>query len=160
MKKTFLLAVISFALFSCNNNKSEKTPVKEETVKIEEEHHNNEKDHNHDADSEPIELNNGEKWIMNTEMKPYVLKGEELLLAYNKTNQTDYKKLGKQIEEQNDHLIESCTMEGKSHDELHKWLLPHLELVEELEKEGDPAKAKKIVDDLGKSYQQFHMYFN
>lgn len=160
MKKTFLLTVIGFALFSCNSKSSEKAVVSNETEKVEAEHHDEKKDHNHDEVSEVIELNNGEKWVVNNEMKPYILKGEEFLAAYVQSNQTDYKKLAKSIDGQNEDLIKSCTMDGKSHDELHKWLLPHLELVEELEKESDHAKAKEIVDRLQKSYQHYHQYFN
>jgi hypothetical protein len=42
-------------------------------------------------------------------------------------------------------------MDGKSHDELHKWLHPQLELVKELENEIDVVKANEIVLQLQKS---------
>lgn len=51
-------------------------------------------------------------------------------------------------------------MKGKSHDELHKWLYPHLELVKELDNETDAVKAKEIVVKLQNSYQQYQIYFN
>jgi len=51
-------------------------------------------------------------------------------------------------------------MKGKSHDELHKWLYPHLELVKELDNETDTVKAKEIVVKLQNSYQQYQIYFN
>ena len=51
-------------------------------------------------------------------------------------------------------------MDGKSHDELHKWLHPHLEIVKALEDEADASKANEIVLQLQDSYQQYHHYFN
>src|SRR5690606_2215096 len=107
-----------------------------------------------------IELNNGEKWVVNSEMKPFVSKGAELVNVYVQENKTDFKELTTQLKEQNNQLIKSCTMKGKSHDELHKWLYPHLELVKELDNETDTVKAKEIVVKLQNSYQQYQIYFN
>ena len=97
---------------------------------------------------------------MNEEMKPFVMKGEELVNSFIQNNHTDYKALAQQLKEQNDQLIKSCTMDGKSHDELHKWLHPHLEIVKALEEEKDATKASGIVSQLQKSYRSYHQYFN
>ncbi len=150
--KSLLIAVtVSFAFAACNHT-SHENEHSHETVTHQEEHHGD--------DTTPLELNNGEKWAVNEEMKPYVLKGREIVTAFVQSNGTDYAKLAKDIAEQNDHLIQSCTMKGKSHDELHKWLHPHLELVEELSKTTDVTKAKELVAQLGKSYQEYDKYFN
>ena len=151
MKKVFVLGMSVLFLWSCNNT-SEKATAKQET-EIQAEHQ-------HDESSEAIELNNGEKWLVNEEMKPFVVKGEELVNSYIQNKQTDYKALAQQLIEQNNQLIKSCTMNGKSHDELHKWLHPHLEIVNALEEEKDAAKANEIVLQLQKSYQDYHQYFN
>ncbi len=157
MKKLFILAISSFVLLSCNNTaeksivKEEEAP-KEETVKQE--------DHKDDDTPETVELNNGAKWVVNEEMKPYVMKGEELVNNYTQKNQTDYKQLAADLKAENDKLIKSCTMNGKSHDELHKWLEPHLKLTKHLEKAGDVAEAKTLVMDLQSSYKNYHTYFN
>ena len=151
MKKIFVLGMSVLLLWSCNNT-TEKATEKQETETHAE--------HQHDESSEAIELNNGEKWLVNEEMKPFVMKGEELVNSYIQDNQTDYKALAQQLIEQNNQLIKSCTMNGKSHDELHKWLHPHLEIVNALEEEKDAAKANEIVLQLQKSYQDYHQYFN
>ena len=109
--------------------------------------------------TEKIELNNGEKWVVNEEMKPFIQKGEDLVQLYIQDEKTDYKSLAQQVKEQNSLLIKSCTMEGKSHDELHKWLHPHLELVEELEQAKNEDESVQIVQKLKHSYQQYHSYF-
>lgn len=51
-------------------------------------------------------------------------------------------------------------MKGTSHDELHKWLHPHLELTKELGEIKDAAKAKTIISELQGSYRNYHEYFN
>ena len=151
MKNVFVLGMSVMLLWSCNNS-TEKSTEKQETE--------NHAEHQHEESSEAIELNNGEKWLVNEEMKPFVVKGEELVNSYIQNNQTDYKALSQQLKEQNDQLIKSCTMDGKSHDELHKWLHPHLEIVKSLEDETNATKANEIVLQLQQSYQQYHQYFN
>lgn len=151
MKKVIVFGMSLMLLWSCNNS-TEKSTTHQETE--------NHTEHQHDESSEAIELNNGEKWLVNEEMKPFVLKGEELVNSYIQNNQTDYKALAQQVKDQNSQLIKSCTMGGKSHDELHKWLHPHLEIVKTLENETDATKANETVLHLQQSYQEYHQYFN
>ena len=151
MKKVIVLGMGLMLLWSCNNT-SEKSTAKQETESHEA--------HQHDENVETIELNNNETWVVNEEMKPFVLKGSELVNAYIEDGQSDYKALAEQLKDQNNQLIKSCTMTGKSHDELHKWLHPQLELVKELENEIDVVKANEIVLQLQKSNEVYHQYFN
>ena len=116
------------------------------------EHHYNESD-------APLELNDGERWVVNEEMKPYVAKSEELLATYQQNDNADHQALGTQLQEQNTLLIQSCTMTGKSHDELHKWLHPHIELTELLEKAEHPADAGVIVGRIKDSFATYRRYF-
>jgi|SRR5690606_16952603 len=155
MKKVIVLGMSLMLLWSCNNSEKPKTSEainETQTATHKEPHHNESPD--------AIELVNGEKWTVNEEMKPFVMKGEELVNDYIQNNQSDYKVLAVQLKDQNTQLIRSCTMTGKSHDELHKWLHPHLEIVKTLESETDEAKANQIVLSLQKSYQDYHHYFN
>jgi len=151
MKKVIVFGMSLMLLWSCNNS-TEKSTTHQETE--------NHAEHRHDESSEAIELNNGEKWLVNEEMKPFVLKGEELVNTYIQDGKTDYKTLAEQLKDQNSQLIKSCTMDGKSHDELHKWLHPHLDIVKTLENETDAIKANEIVSQLQYSYQHYHQYFN
>ena len=149
MKKVLVLAISSFVLWSCNNS-SEKAKSNQETKQEE---------HQHDETSEAVELNIGKKWIVNDEMKPFVAKGEGLVTTYLQSSHTNYNELAQQLKEQNNQLIKSCTMKGKSHDELHKWLHPRLELVEALGKSTNENEAKGIVLKLQKSNEAYHQYF-
>ncbi|MFV0178326.1 hypothetical protein OBK28_01920 [Empedobacter falsenii] len=150
MKKTIVVAMSVMLFWNCNTT-SEKNAMQSEVQ--------DETAHQHNENSDIIELNNGEKWKVNEEMKPFVSKGEELVNTYIQTNGTDYKLLAEEIKSENSKLIKSCTMQGKSHDELHKWLLPHLEIVKTLETETDSAKATHAVTNLQQSYQDYHKNF-
>lgn len=106
-----------------------------------------------------INLNEGEKWEVNSAMKPHIEKGEDILKAYEVNEDQDYLQLANKLKEQNQALIKSCTMKGASHDELHKWLHPHMDLISKLGKAENPEQAESIVDDLEDSFQVFHDFF-
>ncbi len=149
MKKiTISLLSLSFFIFSCGNNSHENAEVHSETAAHEE--------YDHDKAKQSIELNNGQKWKVNTEMIPYVLDAEK---AFREYDNIDYKGLAKKLEEKNQGLIKSCTMDGKSHDELHKWLHPHLELVKSLSEAGEIKNANEIIEQLKESFKTYHTYF-
>ncbi len=149
MKKIIVISIGVLLFWSCNN-------VEKKTTSTEEEIHT---EHHYQQDEDAIELNNGERWVVNEEMKPHVMKGEELVNNYLEVGLLDYKNLAEQLKDQNNLLIKSCTMTGKSHDELHKWLHPLLETVKNLEHETDADKANEIVLQLQHSYQEYHTYF-
>ncbi|MDD3005023.1 hypothetical protein [Flavobacterium sp.] len=151
MKQTFLIALSVFTLISCKNNSETQSP--ENTTKIEHTETEAQK-------SDQLTLNNNEKWLVNDEMKPHILKGEELVTLYIKENGTDYKQLAANLKEENSKLIKSCTMKGESHEELHKWLHPHLEIVSDLENATEIPQAQEIVQKLSASYETYHQFFN
>ncbi|MDD3771898.1 MAG: hypothetical protein PHC38_04485 [Weeksellaceae bacterium] len=159
MKKVNLILslVLSVALFSCDSKNSESENfILEEHVSEEEEAHH----HEHSEEMSEIELNNGEKWAVNEEMKPYVENAETLLNDYVKNQSEDFKNLATQLKDENKKLIKSCTMEGQSHEELHKWLYPHIELLDALEVAENTESATKIVEELQHSFATYHQYFD
>lgn len=154
---TFIISTFSIGLFlfSCNSTTTEQSTNNTE-VTAPEEHH----EHAQHNESGSLQLNNGEKWIVNDEMKPFVSQGEALLEAYIANNDSDYKALANQIKEQNSQLIKSCTMDGRSHDELHVWLHPHLELVDALSETDSKEEADGIITQLTNSYNEYKQFFN
>lgn len=151
MKKIIVVLMGSMLWYSCT--KCSEKPIVPQVTEVH-------ATHEHDADAHTIALNDGEKWVVTEAMKPFVQKGSELVTEYIQTEQTDYKALAQALADQNSQLIKSCTMEGKSHDELHKWLHPHLELVKTLENAPEATEADAIVLQLEDSYQLYHQYFN
>jgi len=109
--------------------------------------------------SEAIHLNDGKKWAVNAEMQAPIAKAEERLQYFLDNGQGDYKSLASDLKEYNQKLIESCTMKGESHEELHKWLHPHLDLVKDLSSAEKPEEGKALVKELQESFETYHQYF-
>lgn len=141
--------IISLLISGCTSS-SESDQVVEETVEVAVEE---------DHTAEEIETDNGNKWKVNEEMKPYVIDAEKLLANFSSEEMDDYIQLGKDLQDQNNALIKSCTMDGKSHDELHKWLHPHLELTAELGKAESKEQATDLVNKLRSSFEVYHNFF-
>lgn len=165
MKHVILtLGIFSLGFLTSCDNTTETVAEPQETV----DHHDHDHDHDHSDhddshhhhdDGEAITLNDGEKWIVNEEMKPFVKEGESFVKAYADSGDEDYKSLAENLAGQNSQLISSCTMDGVSHDELHKWLHPHLELTTALKNADNVQEASHIVDELLASYEMYHKYF-
>ena len=124
MIKPITLFAISLFLFSCGNTSNEKSKEETETITHEE--------HQHDEESEVIELNNGEKWKVDANMITHIRNMENDVNSFAKVEQKDYKSLSEKLQSNIDLLTSNCTMKGKAHDELHKWLLPYIDMVKEL----------------------------
>ena len=152
MKKiTILIPVISLFLFSCGNTSNEKSKEQTETVTHEE--------HHHDDESEAIELNKGEKWKVDANMITHIRNMENDVISFGKVEQKDYKSLSKKLQSNIDLLTSNCTMKGKAHDELHKWLLPYIDLVKELSEAKDETEAEKQFQNIQISFATFNQYF-
>jgi|SRR5680860_913494 len=148
MRKQYITFGLIALLMSCNtsNNTDEntenKTVQKEEQISKEE--------------TSTISLNDGEKWKVNEEMLPHIEKSEIVFKAFEGE---DHDQLSKDMMVHTNNLIQSCTMDGASHDELHNWLHPHLELLKSLSS-ANPQKAKEeIISAIEKSFSSFHKYF-
>jgi hypothetical protein len=152
MKKIpILISVISLFLFSCGNTSNEKLKEQTETVTHEE--------HQHNAEMQTIELNNGEKWKVDANMITHIRNMENDVISFAKVEQKDYKSLAEKLQSNIDLLTSNCTMKGKAHDELHKWLLPYIDLVKELLEAKDETEASKQFENIQTSFTTFNQYF-
>ncbi len=145
------ITVISLLLFSCGDTSNEKSIKQTETVTLEE--------HHHDEESEVIELNNGEKWVVDTNMITHIRNMENDVIAFAKAEQKIHKSLAEKLQANIDLLTSNCTMEGKAHDELHKWLLPYIDMVKELSEAEDETEASKQFENIQTSFKTFNQYF-
>lgn len=114
----------------------------------------------HAEESKTLYLNNGEKWLVNEEMKPYILDAESILNSYVANGGNDYKQLATQLKEKNAALIKSCTMSGESHEVLHIWLHPHLALTDSLMQAKSIEEANTTITGLQNSLTSYHAYFH
>lgn len=107
----------------------------------------------------PLELNDGQQWIINSEMVPHIERSEKLVTQFMEDGDSNYSALAEALKENNQLLIASCTMKGKSHDELHKWLHPYMKMVSDLSKSKSSNESKEILQQIENSFDTYHQYF-
>lgn len=152
MNKVILtLLVFSLLLFGCGNSTNEKSNNQTEVAE-----HN---EHHHDDESEAIELNNGEKWQVDANMINHIRNMENDINSFANVEQKDFKSLAEKLQSNIDLLTSNCTMKGKAHDELHKWLLPYIDMVKELSEAKDETEASKHFENIQISFTTFNQYF-
>jgi hypothetical protein len=141
--KITLLATFSLLLFSCNTKSKE-----EKTTEIKTEVHQH-------SESETIQLNNGEKWKVDDNMMLHIRNMEKDIVHFDQEKSTNYSLLTDKLKKNIDLLTSNCTMKGQAHDELHKWLVPYIELVDLFSKE----KSANQFTEIQNSFKTFNQYF-
>lgn len=113
---TILFSTAMIFLFGCGNNSTVESETKKESLKIEKQIHSEDK----------IELNEGEKWKVKEDMLIHIRNMEKEVNSFSISELNDFRILVKNLQKNINLLTSSCTMTGKAHDELRKWLLPFI----------------------------------
>jgi hypothetical protein len=157
--KSFFITFNLFSLFllfsSCGSEStSTENQTATDTTAIESDHH----DH-----SEAINLNEGEKWKVDSHMLGFIRSIETDVTNFGSSagekNLPEYIALSDQIATNLDSLTSNCTMTGQAHDELHKWLLPFLDLNDSFSASQTIAEADSVYSEITKSFTEFNTYF-
>lgn len=141
--KIAFLAAAGLLLISCNTKSKEENIPEIKTEK-----------HQH-SENETIQLNEGEKWKVDENMMLHIRNMERNVFLFSKENQQNHSLLAGKLKADIDLLTSNCTMKGKAHDELHKWLLPYIELVDAFYKE----KSANQFIEIQHSFKTFNQYF-
>jgi hypothetical protein len=115
--------------------------------------------HSHATAEESLVLNDGKKWVVDDAMLTHIRNMEQDIAAFSGNQVADYHALAGSLQDNLNALTAGCTMTGLAHDELHKWLLPHMELVKNLSKADSPKNAEKYLGDIKRSMETFNQYF-
>ena len=150
----FLYPLISVQFFSCAGSGTAEPVAEKDSVIVETIEVTNEDD---------IQLNNGAKWKVDEKMMSFIMKIEEDATGFSKDAKTKsvevYNQLASSISTNLDSLTSNCTMSGQAHDELHKWLLPFLDLSEEFSASSAVEKSDSLYNQILNSLGEFHEYF-
>lgn len=159
MKKLMILLLMAtYGFVACNRSEPTAETTTQDstqtTVESTEEEH-----HDHDHASEHPELDNGKKWKVNEDMMVHVRTMEKDMTAFASDKEKNHPAMSDKLHANIDLLTSSCTMTGKAHDELHKWLVPFIEAVDEYSEIADPAKADEKFAELQNRMVTFNLYF-
>lgn len=106
-----------------------------------------------------IELENNKKWEVNKEMIIHVKNMKKDIQSTSSQPNPNFRDLGEKLAEHISLLTSNCTMTGKAHNELHKWLLPFIDLVDQLNKASTIEEQKASFDAIKEAMNQFNNYF-
>lgn len=142
---------LSLLLWACGaENKSEKenksTKEKEETTE-------------HEQVAEEIQLNQGKKWKVDDSMMVYIRKMESTLLEFRMSTEPTSHQLANSLLSNIDSLTSHCTMKGPAHDELHKWLVPFIETVNQFSKSENDYEIAEGYKEIIRSFDTFNQFF-
>lgn len=154
MKKLIILTSVFFGLVACGNPTIESNKGKKQDSSNEVK----EKQHHHE-EREEIELDNGQKWKVVDEMMGHIRNMEKDVVSFHGSTINDYQSLSLKLEKNIELLTSNCTMTGKAHDELHKWLLPYIDLVDALSNAENTKEAAEKYAELKDSFEVFNQYF-
>ena len=160
MKKNIaiLIVVLIGITYGCNSSVKEENNEISNTKPLPS---SKESEHHH-SESDSIELNNGAKWKVVSEMMAHIRNMESDINRFSETKHTelkDFTQLAASLQKNIDLLTSNCTMEGKAHDELHKWLLPYIDMVDKLNKSKNNDEALRAFEEIKTSYKTFNLYF-
>jgi hypothetical protein len=106
-----------------------------------------------------LELNDGKKWVVVKPMMVHIRNLEKAVQDFESTPGQDHAALASTIQENLGRLVTNCTMEGKAHDELHKWLMPFLRLTADYSKATDPRVQQEEFQEIKNALAVFNAHF-
>lgn len=139
---SFLITIITSC--SSSENKSAETIVADGPIANEEEF---------------LQLNGGEKWEVPSDMMWLIQQQKDKLFEFTQAGDTTYSKLGKELDSLCTGLVQTCTMTGDGHNNLHLWLLPYWDIIDQIKVSSDPIIHKQLIDSLWSKLELFEEYF-
>ncbi len=155
--KNLILLSFLFVFGACANDaKQEGKDVAHDRSSHQQTDEEHEAEHEH---SDVIELNQGQPWKVDDNMMTYIKKMNDEVDAFSGKSYNDYQVLAMDLMENIDGLTSNCTMTGKAHDELHKWLLPYIDTVNDFAKADNDIDAAKQFNEVKAAFKTFNQFF-
>ena len=154
--KTLLVVIIfiSGLLTGCRNN----SPAKDE-------HGIREKDKtimphdDHAVSAVSVALNDGQKWAANTETTQGIANMMKRIQSIPQAPTVeDYKALQVALDNEFNSILQNCTMTGEAHDQLHNYLMPLKEMINQLGSNSIDDN-KQILASLNQHLSRYGSYF-
>ncbi|WP_026838331.1 hypothetical protein [Gillisia sp. JM1] len=165
MKKTiFITVILSALLLGCKDNKNTNENTNG-TEKINSVPKQNTKKINvqttamNNAWVNEIKLDDGSKWQANLETTQGVEKMLDLIKSSNLKTLEDYHSLASKLNEEKNFIVKECTMKGASHDNLHIFLVPLIEKIEDLSNTSALGQATMLTYRIEENLKGYYNYF-
>jgi len=151
--KIIIITLISLFIISCKTDKKSVEPTSNTTQKeVTKETHN----HN---EHEAVVFNNGKKWKVVDHMMAHITRMNKDVNNFKGSSLKEYQNLSAKLIANINLLTANCTMTGQAHDELHKWLLPYIDLANDFTEVKTLDEAKSQFKKIEKSFELMNTYF-
>lgn len=107
-----------------------------------------------------VETNNGVQWKANTETTAGISNMQSILSNFEGKKMTSEEKveLRNKLENEFMNIFNACTMEGAAHDQLHNFLMPMTDIMEDISNENTKV-SKTAVRELKQHLSTYTNYF-
>ena len=145
--KFILLIVLTFFFMSCKNNTQNDAQNTIENKEV--------------TNEEPakLRLDNGQKWIANTETHFGIKKMDSIIKTFKSDTNKNYSVLGESLSEQTSFVIKNCSMKGEPHDQLHVVLVPMLDEISILKESNSIDDSENALQKLELLIQDYFTHF-
>lgn len=106
-----------------------------------------------------LELDNGNKWKMSEHMMAHMKTSFDLIENASKSDNVDSQDLANELSSLKNNLIDDCDMRGTGHDQLHSWLMPYIDLLEDLKGANSSEEQSQVIEDLKGAKELFYAHF-
>lgn len=113
----------------------------------------------HHHAEEALQLNKGEKWKVDESMMAHLRQMEKDVNTFSGKTAEDHKELAGKLQTSLDLLTSGCTMTGQAHDELHKWLVPYIDMVGAYAESKTAEEAAMHFEKIKVAFGPFNEYF-
>jgi len=147
----------SFLLFNCGGNESTTNTedvTSEDTVVTEAIIETTTESTPHD-----LVMIDNQKWTIDEGMKLSIDSIEMRMSRFRAQTLEDYAFLSDDLEHHTKSIISNCTMKGQAHDELHKWLLPFIDLRKSMDSIEQVSEGDAIAEEIKSELTIFDTYF-
>lgn len=156
-KITIVLMAISLLVASCKDKPKEDNATKKNDIERTEQHTES---NAVDKDwMKEIQLNDGAKWNANPETNEGVAKMQAVIKAVNPKDLKDYHAIADALNKEKNYIIKECSMKGPSHDNLHVWLLPLIEKIDNLKEAKTLDEAQQVYKSIQQNVNVYNTYF-
>jgi hypothetical protein len=112
-----------------------------------------------DKDQSSIQLNDGKPWTANPETTAGIEALQSLVAQMpSSSEQADCQKLKSELKTEFDNIIKQCTMEGEAHNQLHNYLMPLAEEIDQLDA-GANSSCQVQVKTVRQTLGEYTTYF-
>jgi uncharacterized protein YxeA len=109
----------------------------------------------HSGDAANLQLDNGTKWKANSETTQGINSMITMIDRFNESGDNgEYSNLKADLESEYKLIFKNCTMTGAAHDQLHSYLMPLKDIIDQLE-EPQPETILLLDDHLQMYFEYF-----